>query len=137
MTVPPPRPDQLFAGVEKAYLHERRPWRTLRRTPSCTEWGSTVKVLTITDVRKNFAAVVDSVIDDAEECVIPRGGGNAVVIVSLDEWNAMNETLHVLGSASNARRLLESIAQADAGLLEEHPLVDPEAPASPAAREAA
>ena len=42
----------------------------------------------------------------------------------------MNETLHVLGSASNARRLLESIAQADAGLLEEHPLLDSD-PATP------
>jgi antitoxin YefM len=96
-----------------------------------------VKVLTISDVRKNLAAVVDSVIDDAEECVIPRGGGRAVVIVSLDEWNAVNETLHVLGSASNARRALESIAQADAGLLEEHPLVDPATPTLPVAREAA
>ncbi|SNY28840.1 type II toxin-antitoxin system YoeB family toxin [Paractinoplanes atraurantiacus] len=47
-------------------------------------------------MRKNFAAVVDSVIDDAEECVIPRGGGKAVVIVSLDEWNAMNETLRIV-----------------------------------------
>lgn len=95
-----------------------------------------MKVLTITDVRRNFAAVVDSVIDDAEECVIPRGSGKAVVLVSLDEWNAMNETLHVLGTASNARRLLESIAQADAGLLEEHSLVDPEAPSPPLSREA-
>src|SRR5512142_1725336 len=97
--------------------------RTLRRTVQRTAGEPYMKVLTITDVRKNFAAVVDSVIDDAEECVIPRGGGKAVVIVSLDEWNAMNETLHVLGSASNARRLLDSIAQADAGLLEEHPLL--------------
>lgn len=96
-----------------------------------------MKVLTISDVRKNFAAVVDSVIDDAEECVIPRGGGRAVVMVSLDEWNAMNETLHVLGSASNARRLLESIAQADAGLLEEHPLVDPGSPTAPPGVESA
>jgi antitoxin YefM len=89
-----------------------------------------MKVLTISDVRKNFAAVVDGVIDDAEECVIPRGGGKAVVMVSLDEWNAMKETLRVLGSAANARRLLESIAQADAALLEEHPLLnsDPAAP---------
>lgn len=96
-----------------------------------------MKVLTITDVRKNLAAVVDSVIDDAEECVIPRGGGKAVVMVSLDEWNSMKETLHVLGDATNARRLLESIAQADAGLLEEHPIVDPSAPVSPTSREAA
>lgn len=52
------------------------------------------------------------------------------MIVSLDDWNAVNETLHALGSATNARRLLESIAQADAGLLEEHPLpgTDPAAP---------
>jgi antitoxin YefM len=87
-----------------------------------------MKVLTISDVRKNFAAVVDMVIDDAEECVIPRGAGKAVVIVSLDEWNAMRETLHVLGSASNARRLLESIAQADAGLVEEHRCSTPTPP---------
>jgi len=95
-----------------------------------------MRVLTISDVRKNLAAVVDAVIDDAEECVIPRGGGKAVVIISLDEWNAMNETLHVLGSASNARRLLESIAQADAGLLEEHPL-DSDSAASVPGKEAA
>jgi len=96
-----------------------------------------MKVLTISDVRKNFAAVVDAVIDDAEECVIPRGGGKAVVIVSLDEWNAMTETLHVLGPATNARRLLESIAQADAGLLEEHPLFDPDSATSESSKEAA
>jgi antitoxin YefM len=99
--------------------------------------GTAMKVLTISDVRKNFAAVVDAVIDDAEECVIPRGGGKAVVIVSLDEWNAMNETLHVLGSESNARRLLESIAQADAGLLEEHPLLDSGTAATGPGKEAA
>lgn len=96
-----------------------------------------MKVLTISDVRKNFAAVVDAVIDDAEECVIPRGGGKAVVIVSLDDWNAVNETLHALGSATNARRLLESIAQADAGLLEEHPLIDPDVAAAKSGKEAA
>jgi antitoxin YefM len=88
-----------------------------------------MKVLTISDVRKNFAAVVDAVIDDAEECVIPRGGGKAVVIVSLDEWNAMKETLHVLGTRTNARRLLDSLDQLDAGLAVEH---DPEA--DPAAK---
>ena len=74
-----------------------------------------MKVLTTGDVRKNLAAVMDAVIDDAETCVVQRGDGKAVVIVTLDEWNAVNETLHVLGSAANARRLLESIAQADAG----------------------
>jgi len=96
-----------------------------------------MKVLTISDVRKNLAAVVDSVIDDAEECVIPRGGGKAVVMVSLDEWNSMTETLHVLGSAANARRLLESIAQADAGLLAEHPFLGADEPPSTPTKEVA
>jgi antitoxin YefM len=72
-----------------------------------------MKVLTISDVRKNFASVIDSVIDDAEECVIPRAGGKAVVIVSLDEWNSVNETLHLFGTRENTRRLLKSLEQAD------------------------
>ncbi|MEV6342550.1 type II toxin-antitoxin system prevent-host-death family antitoxin [Actinoplanes sp. NPDC051851] len=81
--------------------------------------------MTISEVRRDFAAVVDAVIDDAEETVIPRGGGRAVVIVSLDEWNSMRETLHLLSSPERARRLLESIAQADAGLTQEHALLNP------------
>ncbi|MBB2944208.1 antitoxin YefM [Actinoplanes lutulentus] len=82
--------------------------------------------MTISEVRRSLAAVVDAVIDDAEETVIPRGGGRAVVIVSLDEWNAMKETLRLLGTPGQARRLLESIAQADAGLTHEHDLTDPD-----------
>ncbi|GAA4587174.1 type II toxin-antitoxin system prevent-host-death family antitoxin [Actinoplanes octamycinicus] len=84
-----------------------------------------MKVMTISEVRRNFAAVVDAVIDDAEEAVIPRGGGRAVVIVSLDEWNSMKETLHLLDTPGRARRLLESIAQADAGLVTDRELIDP------------
>lgn len=79
-----------------------------------------MKVMTTSDVRKNFAQALDSVIDDCEELVIPRDGGQAVVIVSLNEWNSMKETLHVLGSPANAQRLLNSIAQLDAGRGTEH-----------------
>ncbi|GIE36042.1 hypothetical protein Ait01nite_090870 [Actinoplanes italicus] len=71
---------------------------------ACAEryvWRYNTKVMTIREVRRNFAAVVDAVIDDAEETVIPRGEGKAVVIVSLDEWHSMRETLHVLGSAAS------------------------------------
>jgi antitoxin YefM len=64
-------------------------------------------VLTISDVRKNFAAVVDAVIDDAEECVIPRGGGKAVVIVSFDEWQDYDGWLQ--RDPKMARRISELI----------------------------
>lgn len=81
-----------------------------------------MKVLTITDVRKNFAAVIESVINDVEECVISRPGGKAVVIVSLDEWNSLKDTMHVLGTRDNARRLLDSIEAAERGDLVQHKL---------------
>lgn len=92
-----------------------------------------MKVLTISDVRKNFAAVVDSVIDDCEECVIPRNGGKAVVMVSLDEWNSMKETLHVMGTRDNTRRLLDSMDAMDAGKGEMHDVTVPGAPDAEAA----
>jgi antitoxin YefM len=40
---------------------------------------------------------------------------NSVVMVSLADWNAMEETLHLLSTPENARRLFESIAQLEAG----------------------
>lgn len=76
-----------------------------------------MKVMTTSEVRRNFAAVVDAVVDDTK----------AVVIVSLDEWNSMRETVYLLRSPANARRLLDSIAQAEEGLVEEHAFIDPDA----------
>lgn len=48
-----------------------------------------MKVLKISEARKNLAAVLDHVVDDSEECVIPRKSGTAVVLVSLETWNAL------------------------------------------------
>lgn len=74
-----------------------------------------MKVMTFSDVRKNFAAVLDAVVDDAEECVIPRPGGQAVVLVGLDQWNSMKETLYVMGTRENAKHLLKALDDLDAG----------------------
>lgn len=84
-----------------------------------------MKVMTTSDARKNFAAALDAVINDQEELVIPRDGGSAVVIVDLNTWNSLKETMHVLGSANNTRRLLASMAQLDAGEGIERDLVEP------------
>lgn len=89
-----------------------------------------MKIMTISDVRKNFASVLDSVIEDAEPVAIPRPGGDtAVVIVDKAEWDSMRDTLHLLGTKANARRLLDSIEQADRG-----EFVSLDAPAVPAQR---
>lgn len=60
-----------------------------------------MKALTISDVRNNFATVMDMVIDDAEECVIPRGGSRAVVIVSLEP--AVGTQRHLAGPLADPR----------------------------------
>lgn len=74
-----------------------------------------MKVLTITDVRRNFATVVDDVIDTEEPVAIGRPGGKAVIIVPLDEWESMRETLVVLGTRANTKALMESLDQVDRG----------------------
>ena len=55
---------------------------------------------------------------------VTRKKGESVVVVSLDTWNAVNETLHLLSTPKNASRLRASIAQLDAGTGEERELAE-------------
>jgi antitoxin YefM len=65
--------------------------------------------------RANLKAVMDRVVDDRTQAVITRQKGEAVVMVSLSDWNAMAETMHLLSTPANAERLRGSIRQLDAG----------------------
>jgi antitoxin YefM len=72
-------------------------------------------VVTYTDARASLKDVMDRIIHDRVEVVVTRKNREAVVMISLDEYNAIQETLHLLKSPENARRLRNSIAQLDAG----------------------
>lgn len=72
-------------------------------------------VLTYTDARKELKSVMDRVIYDAEEIVVTRKNRESVVMVSLDTWNSIQETMHLLSTSNNASRLRASVAQLDAG----------------------
>lgn len=72
-------------------------------------------VLTYTDARASLKDVMDRVIHDRAEVVVTRKNREAVVMISLDEYNSIQETLHLLKSPENARRLHASVAQLDAG----------------------
>lgn len=82
-------------------------------------------VLTYTDARANLKSVMDRVVEDREEVVVARRKGESVVIVSLDTWNAVQETLHLLSTPANAAALRRSISQLDAGQGAEHDLIEP------------
>lgn len=72
-------------------------------------------VISYSEARKNLKSVMDKVVADHSEAIITRRSGEAVVMVSLSEWNSMRETEHLLRSPENARRLREGIAQLDNG----------------------
>ena len=72
-------------------------------------------VMTYSDARAQLKDVMDRAINDKQEIVVTRRKGEAVVIVSLEAWSAINETLHLLSSPRNATRLRSAIAQLDAG----------------------
>lgn len=64
-----------------------------------------------TEFRTNLKTYLDEVENNNETLIIKRGAGNGAVLISLNEFNSMVETMHLLTSKANADRLYESIAQ--------------------------
>lgn len=74
-----------------------------------------MKTMTYSESRANYAATLDSVLDDREEIIITRAGKDPVVIVSLDDYQSLKETAYLLRSPENARRLLSAIENLEDG----------------------
>lgn len=68
-----------------------------------------------TEFRTRLKQFLDSVEHNNETLIIKRGSGNGTVMISLDEYNSIMETVHLLSSKTNADRLYESIQQMKAG----------------------
>ena len=83
-----------------------------------------MKAMTYTESRARYAEVLDQVVNDREEIVITRQGHESAVIIALDEYESLMETVYLMQSPANARHLRESIAQLRHGNLEEHDLID-------------
>ena len=79
------------------------------------------------EARKNLASLMESVCDDSDVVVITRRKARPVVMMSLDEYNSIQETGYLLRSPANAERLLESIAALQSGDVLERPLASLEA----------
>ena len=71
--------------------------------------------ISYTAARQNLAKTMDRVCLDHEPIIITRNNEPSVVMISLEDFNALEETAYLHRSPKNAKRLLESIAQLEAG----------------------
>ncbi len=71
--------------------------------------------ITYSAARANLAKTMDRVCEDHEPLIITRNGEQSVVMLSLDDFKALEETAYLLRSPANARRLLSAVAQLEQG----------------------
>lgn len=84
-----------------------------------------MKVLNYSETRARLKEVMDQVVEDRTPVVVTRKRGEAVVMVSLADWNAMEATLHLMSNPTNAQRLAEAARQLEAGGGSERELIEP------------
>ena len=71
--------------------------------------------ITYSEARSKLAKTMEKVCDDHAPVIVTRKNSRSVVMMSLDDYEALEETAYLLRSPKNARRLLESIAELEAG----------------------
>lgn len=81
-------------------------------------------VMTYTHVRSHLAETMEKVCDDHTPVIITRAQQRSVVMISLEDYQALEETAYLLRSPKNARRLLEAIAELESGGGKERELLE-------------
>ncbi len=71
--------------------------------------------MTYTAARANLASTMNRVCNDHEALIITRNGEQAVVMLSLEDFNALEETAYLLRTPANAKRLLSAVTQLNSG----------------------
>ncbi|WP_318449669.1 type II toxin-antitoxin system Phd/YefM family antitoxin [Photobacterium leiognathi] len=83
-----------------------------------------MRIVSFTEARNDLKAVLDSVEKDVDITVITRRDAKDAVVMSLDYYNSLMETVHLLRSPENAEHLNRSIAQYRAGKVTARELID-------------
>lgn len=83
-----------------------------------------MRVVSFTEARNNLKTVLDSVVNDVNTTVITRRDSEDAVVMSLDYYNSLMETVHLLRSPANAAHLNRSIEQFKSSKVTQRDLVD-------------
>jgi antitoxin YefM len=74
--------------------------------------------------RSNLASVLDKVNDDHLPVLVTRQNGKPAVILSLEDYNSYEETIYLMASPANARRLNKAISEVEAGNVIQHEMLE-------------
>lgn len=83
-----------------------------------------MRVISFSDARNKLKSVLDQVVSDADYTIITRRDSEDAVVMSLDQFNGLMETVHLLKSPANAAHLSKSIKQYRTGKAKQHALSD-------------
>ncbi|WP_055075149.1 type II toxin-antitoxin system Phd/YefM family antitoxin [Pseudanabaena sp. 'Roaring Creek'] len=83
-----------------------------------------MNAVTYTYVRNNLAKTLEKVCDDHDPVIVTRQNQNSVVIMSLEDYEALAETTYLLRSPKNAQRLIRAIADLESGKGKQRELVE-------------
>jgi antitoxin YefM len=74
-----------------------------------------MNALTYSTARSNLAGLMEKVCENHEPMIITKKGNITVVMLSLEDYEAMEETNYLIRSPKNAKRLMEGLKQLDDG----------------------
>ncbi len=83
-----------------------------------------MRVINFSDARTQFKQVIDQVVADQDVAIISRRDADDAVLMSLDTYNSMMETFHLLKSPANVKHLEKSLKQYRQGQTKTKALVD-------------
>ena len=84
-----------------------------------------MKVITCSEARRHLAETMEQVCNDRSIIIITGKNAGSVVMMSLEEYDSLEETAHLMRSPENARRLLEAVEGIESGKGEERELLEP------------
>jgi len=83
-----------------------------------------MRIVNFSEARNHLKSVLDQVVNDSDYTVITRRDSEDTVVMPLDHFNGLTETVHLLRSPANAAHLADSIAQYKSGATAEVKLTD-------------
>ncbi len=83
-----------------------------------------MKVVNYSEFRNNLTQNLNTVNEDKEIVIVSRTQGKNVVVMDLDEYNSIQETLHLISTKANRKRLEDAITEMHKGKSVKHKLIE-------------